>query len=280
MKFSVSFAIRRFLSLNRREIINMVKALSKKKPEKSLLRPLKKKAGRNRAGRITVRHRGGGAKRKYRLIDFGQEKIGKKGNVLSLEYDPNRTCFIALIEYEDKSRGYVLAPDKLKVDDVIICDEKAPLTTGNRLKLKNITVGTFVYNIELTPGKGGKMARSAGAYAQVMAHEGKYTHLKMPSSELRKVSKECFASIGELSNVQHRFEKIGKAGRSRLKGRRPQVRGLAMNPVDHPHGGGEGRSPIGMKHPKTPWGKPALGVKTRKKKWSDKLIMQRRKKKK
>lgn len=254
------------------------KTLSKGKPEKALLRPLKKTGGRNRAGRITVRHRGGGAKRKYRIIDFGQEKIDKKGKVLSLEYDPNRTCRIALIEYEDKAKGYILSPDKLKVGDEIICAEKAPLKAGNRLALKNIPVGALVYNIELMPGKGGKIARSAGNAAQVMAYDGKHVNLKMPSSELRKVSKECFASVGGLSNPQHRFEKIGKAGRNRLLGKRPTVRGSAMVPADHPHGGGEGRSPIGMKHPKTPWGKPAYGVKTRKKKWTDKLILQRRKK--
>ncbi len=253
----------------------------KKKPEKSLLRPIRKKAGRNRTGRITVRHRGGGVKRHYRVIDFGQERMGETAKVLGIEYDPNRTCDIALVEYPDAKKSYLLAPDGLKEGDEIIVDEKAPLKTGNRMRLKNIPVGTMVYNIELTPDRGGRIARGAGASAQVMAHEGKYTNLKMPSTEIRKVFSECFASIGQLSNPEHRFEKIGKAGRVRLKGRRPRVRGSAMNPVDHPHGGGEGKAPIGLKHPKTKWGKPALGVKTRRKKrYSNKFIVQRRKKKK
>lgn len=254
------------------------KVLTKKKPEKSLLRPLKKKGGRNRAGRITIRHRGGGAKRHYRVIEFGQEKLGEPAKVIALEYDPNRTVFIALLEYEDGEKKYVLAPHGLKVEDEVIFAEKTPLKIGNRMKLKNIPVGTIVYNVELEPGRGGKMVRSAGAGCQVMAHENRYTNLKMPSTEIRRVSSECFVSVGQLSNPEHRFQKLGKAGASRRRGRRPEVRGSAMNPVDHPHGGGEGKAPIGLKHPKTPWGKPALGVKTRKKKWTDKLILQRRKK--
>jgi len=252
----------------------------KKKKEKSLLKPLKKRAGRNRQGRITVRHRGGGAKRAYRVIEFGQEKLEQEAKVLGLEYDPNRTVGIALIEYLDNTKKYILAPHGLKKDDEIIFAEKAPLKLGNRMKLRNILVGTLVYNIELEPNRGGKLARSAGVGITITAHEGKYTTLKMPSGEVRKVLSECFASIGSLSNPEHRFKKLSKAGQSRHKGRRPTVRGSAMNPVDHPHGGGEGRSPIGLKAPKTPWGKPALGVKTRKKrKWSDKLIIQRRRKK-
>lgn len=248
--------------------------------EKSLLKPLKKTGGRNKQGRITVRHRGGGAKRKYRVIEFGQQKLNQKAKVLGLEYDPNRTVSIALIEYEDKTRKYILAPDGLKKGDEIVFNDKAPLKLGNRMKLRNILVGAVAHNIELTPGRGGKLGRSAGTGVAVTAHEGKYTTLKMPSGEVRKVLSECFASIGSLSNPEHRFKKMRKAGQARHKGKRPVVRGSAMNPVDHPHGGGEGRAPIGLKYPKTPWGKPALGVKTRKKKKrSNRLIIQRRKKK-
>lgn len=249
---------------------NTKKVLTKKKPEKSLLRPFKKTGGRGRTGRITVRHKGGGVKRRYRLIDFGQKKL-IPAKVEAIEYDPNRTCYIALLKYEDGSRAYVLAPHKIKVGDEL----------ANRMKLKNIPIGTFVYNVELEPGKGGKVARSAGNSCQILGQENKYTLLKLPSTETRKVLGECFASIGGLSNPQHRFQKIGKAGKSRLKGIRPTVRGSAMSPCAHPHGGGEGRTSIGLKHPKTPWGKPALGVKTRdKKKRTNKLIIQRRKKKK
>jgi len=255
--------------------------LTKKKPEKKLLKTLKKRAGRGSNGRITIRHRGGGSKRIYRIIEFSEKKMDTPAKVIALEYDPNRTSFIALLEYPDKERQYILAPQGLKVGDEIVYSEKAPLTPGNRIKLKNILVGTIVYNVEIEPGRGGKLIRSAGTGAQVLAQEEKYTHLKMPSTEVRRISNECFASIGMVSNSEHRFVKIGKAGRVRLKGRRPRVRGSAMNPPDHPHGGGEGRSPIGLKHPKTPWGKPALGVKTRKKhKWTNKFIIQRRKKKK
>lgn len=255
--------------------------LTKKKPEKKLLRPLKKKAGRGSGGKITVRHRGGGVKRLYRVVEFGEKKINMPAKVIALEYDPNRTAFLALLEYDDKERQYILAPQGLKVGDEVIFSENAPLSVGNRLKLKNIPVGTLIHNIELEPEKGGKLVRSAGSSAQVLAQEGRYTHLKMPSTEIRKINSECFASIGAVSNPEHRFVKLGKAGRARLKGRRPQVRGSAMNPVDHPHGGGEGRAPIGLKHPKTPWGKPALGVRTRRKhKWSDRLIIKRRSRKK
>ena len=253
---------------------------TKKKPEKGLLSVIKKRGGRNLKGRITVRHRGGGAKRMYRHTDFGQEKIDISAKIIALEYDPNRSAFIALLEYQDKEKRYILAPQGLKVGDEIIISEKAELKTGNRMKLKNIPVGTLVYNIELELNKGGVIVKGAGTTAKVLAQEGKYTHLVLPSSEIRKVPKECFASIGMVSNPEHRYVTTGKAGRTRYKGKRPHVRGAAMNPVDHAHGGGEGRTGIGMKHPKTPWGKPALGVKTRKKKWTDKLIIKRRKKKK
>ena len=254
--------------------------LTKKEPEKSLLKFLKKKAGRTNSGKVTVRHRGGGAKRLYRLVGFSQEKLGEKAKVEALEYDPNRTANLALLKYEDGEKKYILAAQGLKVGDEIIFAEKTPLKPGNRMKLKNIPVGTLIYNIEFQPEKGGKIVRGAGTSAQVMAQEGKYTHLKMPSGEIRKIPRECFASIGQVSNASHRFQKIGKAGRTRLKGWRPTVRGSAMNPIDHPHGGGEGKAPIGLKHPKTPWGKPALGVRTRKKKWTDKLIIKRREKRK
>ncbi len=253
--------------------------LTKKEPEKALLLTLKRRAGRGKSGTITVRHKGGGVKRRYRIIDFGQKKINQKGKVIAIEYDPYRTAYLALIKYENASKTYVLAPTGIKINDEIICSDKAELKNGNRLKLKNIPIGTQVYNIELIQGRGGKMVRSAGTSAKVLANEGGYTHLQMPSSEIRKVKEECFASIGQVSHPEKRFEKLGKAGRKRLKGWRPTVRGTVMNPPDHPHGGGTGKSPIGMKYPKTPWGKPALGVKTRKKRWTDKLILKRRKKK-
>lgn len=257
-----------------------IKSLSKKKPEKKLLLFIKKNAGRGSSGRITVRHKGGGVKRLYRIVDFGQEKIGIPGKVASLEYDPNRSAFIALLQYQDSDRRYILAPKELKIGDEIITSEKASLSPGNRQRIKNIPVGTLVYNIEIIPGRGGVLVRGAGTSARVMAHEGKYMHVEMPSSETRKVLGECFASVGTVSNPEHIYQTIGKAGRARLRGKRPTVRGSAMNPPDHPHGGGEGRSPIGMKYPKTPWGKHALGVKTRKrKKWTNKFIIQRRKKK-
>ena len=253
------------------------KILTKKEPEKRLLLALKKKAGRGAFGRITIRHRGRGVKRLYRIVDFGQEKINIPGKVIALEYDPNRTAYLALIEYQDDQKGYILAPHQLKVGQEIICAEKAEIKIGNRMKLKNIPVGTQVFNVELEPGKGGKIIRSAGTSAKVLAQEDKFCHLEMPSKEIRKVFSECFASIGQVSHPEKRYEKIAKAGRRRLKGFRPTVRGAAMGPADHPHGGGQGKSPIGLKHPKTPGGKPARGVKTRKKKWTDKLIIKRRK---
>jgi len=254
--------------------------LTKEKPEKKLIVFLKKKAGRNSKGRITVRHKGGGARKFYRIVDFGQEKINIPAKVIALEYDPNRSAFIALLQYKDGEKRYRIAPQGLKVGDEVICADSEKIRIGNRIKLKNIPVGTMVYNIELEPGQGGKLARGAGLAAQILAHEKGYSHLKMPSSEIRKVLDKCFASIGVISNPEHRFVKLGKAGKTRYKGIRPTVRGSAMNPCDHPHGGGEGRTGIGLKHPKTPWGKPALGVKTRKKrKRTNKYIIQRRKKK-
>lgn len=253
--------------------------LTKKEPEKRLLLRLQEKAGRGNLGRITVRHQGGGAKRLYRIIDFGQVKIDIKGKVIALEYDPFRTSFIALVQYDDGDKRYVIAPQGLKVGDEVICQESAQLKIGNRMKLKNIQVGTQVYNIEIDPGRGGKLVKSAGASARVLANEGKYTQLEMPSTEVRKVLQECFASIGTVSNAEHKYMKLGKAGRMRHKGIRPTVRGTAMNPVDHPHGGGEGKTPIGLKYPKTPWGKIARGVHTRKRVRTDKFIIQRRRKK-
>jgi len=244
--------------------------ITKNKPEKNLLAPLKKTGARNNSGKISVRFRGGGAKRRYRVIDFGQEDQEVSIKVLAIEYDPNRSARIALVERKDGSKAYVIAPQ-----DVV------PGSEIKRTKLKNMPVGTFIYNIELIPGKGGRLVRSAGTQSKVLATEGKYTTVSLPSGEVRKILSECFASIGAVSNPQHGFEVIGKAGRMRHKGKKPHVRGSAMNPVDHPHGGGEGRSPIGLKHPKTPWGKIALGVRTRnKKKYSAKLILQRRKSKK
>ena len=255
--------------------------LTKKKPEKNLLVRVKRTGGRGSNGRITSRHIGGGERKLYRLIEFGQKKLDMPAEVIALEYDPNRNAFLALIQYEDKEKKYIIAPEGLKAGDKIIFSEKAEARIGNRMKLKNIPEGTIVYNIELVPNGGGILARSAGAGAMVQNHEGGYANLKMPSSEIRKVPGECFASVGSVSNSEYRFINWSKAGKSRMKGVRPRVRGSAMNPCDHPHGGGEGRTGIGLKHPKTPWGKPALGVKTRKKnKWTSKLIIQRRVKKK
>lgn len=255
--------------------------LSKKRPEKRLLKYVKRNNGRSAStGRITTRHKGGGVKQLYRMIEFSQTKLDMPAKVTALEYDPNRTAFIALIEYADKTIQYIIAPQDLKIGDEVIFSENAALKAGNRIKLKNVPVGTAVYNIEFEPGKGGKIVRSAGSSAQVLAHDGDYVNLKMPSTEVRKFKGECFGTIGMVSNPENRFYRVGKAGLNRHKGIRPAVRGSAMNPVDHPHGGGEGRQPIGLKHPKTPWGLPALGVKTRnRKKWSNKMILQRRKKK-
>ena len=254
--------------------------LSKKRPEKSLLKYVKRNVGRSASsGQITVRHKGGGVKKLYRVIEFSQTRMDNPAKVIALEYDPNRTAFIALIQYKTGEKQYIIAPQDLAIGQEIIFSETATLNPGNRVKLKNIPVGTAVYNVELEPGKGGKVVRTAGSSAQILAHDGDHINLKMPSTEVRRFKGDCFATIGMVSNPENRFYRVGKAGKSRLKGRRPHVRGSAMNPVDHPHGGGEGRQPIGLKHPKTPWGKPALGVKTRKKKkWSNKLIISRRKK--
>jgi large subunit ribosomal protein L2 len=252
------------------------KILTRKEPEKKLLLPIKEKAGRNITGRITIRHRGQRVKRMYRLIDFGQEKLGIPGKVVALEYDPNRTAYLVLIDYQGGEKGYILAPVDLKIGDEIICAEKTEIKPGNRMKLKNIPVGTQIYNIELEMGRGGKLMRAAGTSAKILAQDEGFTNLELPSGEVRKVYGECFASVGQVSHPEKRFEIIGKAGRRRLKGWRPTVRGSAMNPCDHPHGGGGGKTPIGLKHPKTPWGKIARGVKTRKKKWTDRFILQRR----
>jgi large subunit ribosomal protein L2 len=244
---------------------------------RSLLKYVKRNVGRGSSGRITIRHKGGGVKKLYRVIEFSQTKMNMPAKVIALDYDPNRTAFIALIQYSDNQKQYIIAPQGLKVGQEVIFSEKAALNPGNRLQLKNISVGTPVYNIELEPSQGGKIVRSAGSSAQVLAHDGEYTNLKMPSTEIRRFRGECFATIGMVSNPENRFYRVGKAGKNRHKGIRPTVRGSVMNPVDHPHGGGEGRQPIGLKHPKTPWGRPALGVKTRNvKKWSNKLIIQRR----
>ena len=253
--------------------------LTKVAPEKSLLRPLHKKAGRNNQGRITVRNQGGGEKRKYRVIDFKRLKDGIKGTVASIEYDPNRSAHIALIKYADGEKRYIIAPKGLKVGDKIESGDKADIKVGNCLPLKNIPDGTVVCCVELKPGKGAQMARSAGSSVQILGTEGKYTLLRLTSGEVRKVLSTCRAVIGEVGNEDHELVSLGKAGRKRHMGIRPTVRGSVMNPNDHPHGGGEGRAPIGRKGPVTPWGKPALGYKTRKgKKQSDALIIRRRKK--
>ena len=250
--------------------------LSKVAPERSLLAPLKKHAGRNSYGRITVRHHGGGNRRKYRIIDFKRDKMGA-ATVLTLEYDPNRSAHIALVQYEDGEKRYILAPVGLKVGDVVSAGADADIKPGNALPLTNIPTGTFVHNVELYPGRGGQLARAAGNAAQLMAKEGIYALLRLPSGELRNVPATCMATVGTVGNADHENVKIGKAGRTRHMGIRPTVRGSVMNPNDHPHGGGEGKSPIGRPGPCTPWGKPALGYKTRnKKKSSDKLIVKRR----
>ena len=248
-------------------------------PEKSLLVSLKKNGGRNNQGRITLRHRGGGAKRKYRLIDFKRNKDGVVGTVASIEYDPNRTANIALINYADGEKRYIIAPKGLKVGDKVESGAKTDIKVGNSLELGNIPEGTLVHNIELKAGKGGQIVRSAGSSAQILGSEGRYTLIRLTSGEVRKVLSTCRATIGEVGNADHELVNIGKAGRKRHMGIKPHVRGSVMNPNDHPHGGGEGRTPVGRKGPVTPWGKPALGYKTRSnKKQSDKLIVRRRKK--
>ena len=254
--------------------------LTKKAPEKSLLAENSKTGGRNSYGRITVRHIGGGNRRKYRIIDFRRRKDDVPATVAAIEYDPNRTSYIALLSYADGTKSYILAPVGLNVGDKVMSGENAEIKVGNCLPLANIPVGSVVHNIELQPGKGGQIARSAGISARLMAREGKYATLKMPSGEMRLVLATCRATIGQVGNIEHEIISIGKAGRSRHMGIKPTVRGVVMNPVDHPHGGGEGKSPVGHAGPLTPWGKPALGYKTRKhKKASDKLIVKRAKSK-
>ncbi|MFH1036875.1 MAG: 50S ribosomal protein L2 [Patescibacteria group bacterium] len=256
------------------------KLFTKKEPEKRLLLSLRRKAGRSTSsGRITVRHQGGGVKRLYRIIDFGQEKINVPGKISAIEYDPNRTSFIGLVEYNDGDKRYVILAKNLNVGDSVICADNTELKIGNRTKLKNIPIGTEVYNIEIEPGKGGKLVRGAGTAAKVIAQEPPFTHLEMPSGESRKFPQESFTSLGVVSHEKHTFEILGKAGLNRKKGIRPTVRGTAMNPVDHPHGGGEGKTTTGLKYSKTPWGKPARGVKTRKRFWTDRFILKRRQKK-
>ena len=251
--------------------------LSKVAPERSLLEPMKKHSGRNSYGRITVRHRGGGNRTKYRVIDFKRNKTGMSADVLTLEYDPNRSAHIALVQYEDGEKRYIVAPHGMKPGDKVVSGPEADIIPGNALPLINIPVGTFIHNVELYPGKGAQLVRSAGTMAQLMAKEGKYALIRLPSGELRNVPNGCYATIGQVSNVEHANVSYGKAGRMRHMGWRPTVRGSVMNPCDHPHGGGEGKSPIGRPGPVTPWGKPALGAKTRAKhKASDKFIVKRR----
>jgi large subunit ribosomal protein L2 len=250
--------------------------VTRKRPEKSLLKTLKKSGGRNTHGRITSRHRGGGHKRLYRVIDFKRDKDGIPARVASIEYDPNRSANIALLHYADGEKRYILAPTGLHVDDKIMSGLSVEIKTGNTAPLRNIPLGTAIHNIELNVGHGGQLARGAGSYAQLMAKEGKYAQIKLPSGEVRMVSLDCKATIGQVGNLEHENVRLGKAGRNRWKGRRPHVRGVAMNPVDHPHGGGEGKS-SGGRHPVTPWGVPTKGYKTRVKKASDKLIVKRRK---
>lgn len=250
--------------------------VTKSKPEKSLLEPLHRKAGRNNKGRITTRHQGGGHKRQYRIIDFKRDKLGVPGVVSAIEYDPNRSARIALIQYQDGEKRYILAPNNLRVGEKIMSGPEADIKVGNALPLANIPVGSYIHNIELQPGRGGVLVRSAGGQAQLVAKEGEYGTIRMPSGEMRLINLQGMATLGQVGNVEHSLITIGKAGRSRHLGRRPSVRGSAMNPVDHPHGGGEGRAPIGGQ-PQTPWGKPALGYRTRGTKLSDKFIVRRRK---
>lgn len=268
-KFKPTSPGRRFVTVSTFEEITATQ------PEKSLLQPLKRKSGRNNKGRITVRHQGGGHKRQYRLIDFRRDKDGIPAKVATIEYDPNRSARIALLHYADGEKRYILAPLGLETGMTVTSGENADIKVGNTLPLKSIPLGTMIHNIELYPKAGGQLVRSAGTAAQLMAKEGKYAHIRMPSGEMRLVLQECRATIGQVGNVDHENITIGKAGRSRWLGKRPSVRGVVMNPVDHPHGGGEGRSPIG-RNPVTPWGKPTLGARTRKKKPSDHLIVKRR----
>ncbi len=269
-KFKPTSAGRRF------QTVSDFEEITKKEPEKSLLAPLNKKSGRNNKGRITTRHIGGGHKRRYRIIDFKRNKFGIPGRVDAIEYDPNRSARIALIVYADGEKRYIISPLNLKVGDTVVSGPDADIKVGNSLPIRRIPLGTIIHNIELKPGKGGQLARSAGTSAQLMAKEGNYAHLRLPSGEVRMVFMECYASIGQVGNAEHELISVGKAGRSRWLGIRPTVRGTAMNPVDHPHGGGEGKATPG-RHPVTPWGKPTLGYRTRGTKQSDKYIVKPRK---
>ncbi len=270
-KYNPTSPARRFMT------VSTFEEITKKEPEKSLLAPLSKKAGRNSYGRITVRHHGGGAKQAYRIIDFKRDKENIPGKVIAIEYDPNRSANIALLVYQDGERRYILSPVGLNVGDKVYSGEKSDIKPGNALPMEAIPVGTVIHNIELKPGKGGQLVRSAGNLAQLMAKEGSYAQVRLPSGEVRKIDIRCKASIGQVGNVEHENISIGKAGRKRWMGWRPTVRGVVMNPNDHPHGGGEGKSPVGMPSPVTPWGKPTLGYKTRnKRKQSSKLIVKRR----
>ena len=270
-KYNPTSPARRFMT------VSTFEELSKVAPEKSLLEPKKKNAGRNSYGRITVRHRGGGNRNKYRIIDFKRNKDGMNATVLTLEYDPNRSANIALIQYEDGVKSYIIAPNELKVGDTVRSGSDADIKPGNALKITDIPVGTLIHNVELFPGRGGQLVRAAGNAGQLMAKENGYAQVRLPSGEVRMVSLECRATIGQVGNIDHGNISIGKAGRKRHMGWRPTVRGVVMNPCDHPHGGGEGKSPVGMPGPVTPWGKPTLGYKTRKKKkQSNKYIVKRR----
>ncbi len=272
-KFKPTTPSRRYMT------VSDFKELTSTEPEKSLLAPLKKSGGRNSNGRITSRRRGGGHKRKYRIIDFKRDKDGIPAKVKSIEYDPNRSARIALLTYYDGEKRYILAPNKVEVGDVLETGSNADIKPGNALQLQDMPVGTIVHNIEMQPGKGGQIARSAGAMSQILAKEGKFCHIKMPSGEVRLIRKECKATVGQVGNIEHENIVIGKAGRSRWLGKRPKVRGVVMNPHDHPHGGGEGKSPAG-RHPVTPWGQKTIGKKTRKPKKSDEYIIKSRKAKK
>ncbi len=250
--------------------------ITKGKPEKSLVIPLKKSGGRNNFGRVTVRFRGGGHKRLYRIIDFKRDKDNIPAKVVSIEYDPNRSARIALLSYLDGEKRYIIAPEGLRVGDMVVSGEETDIKAGNNLPLKNIPDGTLIHNLELYPGRGGQLVRAAGTYAQILGKEGNWAYIRLPSGEIRLFDLRCRATIGQVGNIDHKNIILGKAGRSRWLGRRPHVRGSAMNPVDHPHGGGEGKAPIGHPGPLSPWGKPTLGYKTRKKrKWSDRFIIQR-----
>ncbi len=263
----------------RQMTVSTFEEITRDEPEKSLVEPLKKTGGRNNQGRISIRHRGRGHKRLYRRVDFKRDKDGIPAKVASIEYDPNRSARLALLHYADGEKRYILAPVGLAVGDEVLSGEGADIKPGNAMPLRNMPTGTIVHNIELKPGKGGQMVRSAGAAAQIMAKEGDYAHLRLPSGEVRLVHLACRATVGQVGNIDHENISKGKAGRTRWMGRRPRVRGSVMNPVDHPHGGGEGRAPIGREHPVTPWGKPTIGYKTRKKnKESDRYIIRRRKK--